>query len=180
MLGAGAGVGSGAGVEVETAVGSVTGPQPVAMLVRARFSAASALRSQRSFTVVQSDGATTVTEAGGTDTFTVVLTAQPLANVVITVVSANTGEATASPSSLTFTAANWNTAQTVTVTGVNDAVDDGDQTTAVTLSVDDAASDNAFDGVADQTVSSYSPSSSTTVSVTASSRVAAGIRASAL
>ena len=31
-----------------------------------------------------------------------------------------------SPASLTFTAANWNTAQTVTVTGVDDSLDDGD------------------------------------------------------
>ena len=31
-----------------------------------------------------------------------------------------------SPASLTFTAANWNVAQTVTVTGVDDALDDGD------------------------------------------------------
>ena len=31
-----------------------------------------------------------------------------------------------SPASLTFTAANWNVPQTVTVTGVNDDVDDGD------------------------------------------------------
>ena len=30
-----------------------------------------------------------------------------------------------SPASLTFTPANWNTPQTVTVTGVDDAVDDG-------------------------------------------------------
>ena len=32
------------------------------------------------------------------------------------------------PASLTFTPANWNVAQTVTVTGVDDAVDDGDVT----------------------------------------------------
>ena len=31
-----------------------------------------------------------------------------------------------SPASLTFTTANWNTAQTVTVTGVDDGLDDGD------------------------------------------------------
>ena len=30
------------------------------------------------------------------------------------------------PASLTFTAANWNTPQTVTVTGVDDGLDDGD------------------------------------------------------
>ena len=39
--------------------------------------------------------------------------------------SSDTTEGTVSPASLTFTAANWNTAQTVTVTGVDDAVDDG-------------------------------------------------------
>ena len=37
-----------------------------------------------------------------------------------------TTEGTVSPATLTFTPANWNTAQTVTVTGVDDAVDDGD------------------------------------------------------
>ena len=31
------------------------------------------------------------------------------------------------PAALTFTATDWMTPQTVTVTGVNDAVDDGDQ-----------------------------------------------------
>ena len=30
------------------------------------------------------------------------------------------------PATLTFTTANWNVAQTVTVTGVDDALDDGD------------------------------------------------------
>ena len=70
----------------------------------------------------------TVTEAAGvghTATFTVVLTSQPTANVVIGLSSSDTSEGTVSPASLTFTSANWNTAQTVTVTGVDDAVDDG-------------------------------------------------------
>src|SRR5207248_2794717 len=66
------------------------------------------------------------TEAGGTATFTVVLNSQPTANVTIPLSSGNTGEGTVSPASLTFTTANWNVAQTVTVTGVNDFVDDGD------------------------------------------------------
>jgi hypothetical protein len=39
----------------------------------------------------------------------------------------------------------------VTVTGVDDTIDDGDQDTTVTISVDDNNSDNAFDGLADQT-----------------------------
>src|SRR5439155_1605444 len=65
-------------------------------------------------------------ETGGTASFDVVLTAQPTANVVISIASSNTAEGTVSTSSLTFTSANWNTPQTVTVTGVDDLVDDGD------------------------------------------------------
>ena len=67
----------------------------------------------------------TTTEVGGTATFTVRLASQPTADVIITLTSGNTAEGTVSPSSLTFTSANWNSAQTVTVTGVNDFVDDG-------------------------------------------------------
>src|SRR5439155_7618215 len=53
------------------------------------------------------------TEAGGTATFSIVLTSQPTADVTIGVSSTNPGEGTISASSLTFTAANWNMAQTV-------------------------------------------------------------------
>ena len=67
------------------------------------------------------------TEAGGTATFTVVLNSQPTADVTIgTAARATPTEGTVSAASLTFTAGNWNTPQTVTVTGVNDVVDDGD------------------------------------------------------
>src|SRR5207237_1139347 len=68
----------------------------------------------------------TTTEAGGTATFTLVLDSQPTANVTIAISSSNTGEGTVSPASVTFTAANWNVARTVTVTGVDDNVDDDD------------------------------------------------------
>src|SRR5205823_1446523 len=76
-------------------------------------------------TVGPTSGLTT-TEAGGTATFTVVLTSQPTATVTIPLSSSNTGEGTISVATLTFTTGNWNAAQTVTVTGVNDPVDDGD------------------------------------------------------
>ena len=75
-------------------------------------------------TVTPTSGLTT-TEAGGTATFTVVLNAQPTADVAIGLSSSNPAEGTVGPS-LTFTSANWNAPQTVTVTGVNDALDDGD------------------------------------------------------
>ena len=67
----------------------------------------------------------TTTEAGGTATFTVVLNTQPTANVTIALSSSNPAEGTVLPASLVFTTANWNVAQTVTVTGVDDAVVDG-------------------------------------------------------
>src|SRR5207237_2252252 len=52
------------------------------------------------------------TEAGGAANFTIVLTSQPTANVAIGLSSSSTAEGTPSASSLTFTAANWNTPQT--------------------------------------------------------------------
>jgi hypothetical protein len=78
------------------------------------------------FIVTPTSGLTT-TEAGGQATFTVVLTSQPLAGVTIGLSSSDTTEGTVSPSSLTFTIANWNAPQTVTITGVDDAVADGNQ-----------------------------------------------------
>jgi hypothetical protein len=92
-----------------------------------------------------------VTEAGSTATFTVVLDTQPLSDVVVAVSSADTGEATVSAPTLTFTSGSWNVPQSVTVTGVDDNIDDDDQDTAVTVAVDDDNSDNAFDGLANQT-----------------------------
>src|SRR5258706_200196 len=65
------------------------------------------------------------TEAGGAANFSVVLTSQPTANVTISIASNDTTEGTVSTSSLTFTPANWNVAQVVTVTGVDDAQVDG-------------------------------------------------------
>ena len=110
-----------------------------------------------------------VSEAGGTDSFTVVLADQPSSDVVLSVVSADTGEVAVSPAQLTFTNGNWDTGQTVTTTGVDDPASDGSQTTAVTVSVVDASSDNAFDSLADQTVSvTTSDDDSPGVSVTAS------------
>src|SRR6185369_12125040 len=73
------------------------------------------------------------TEAGGTASFTVVLTSEPTADVVIPVASSDTTEGTVSAASLTFTAADWNAPQTVTVTGVDDLVDDGDITYGVVV-----------------------------------------------
>eukprot|EP01060_Flectonema_neradi_P012307 TRINITY_DN19170_c0_g1_i1.p1 TRINITY_DN19170_c0_g1~~TRINITY_DN19170_c0_g1_i1.p1 ORF type:complete len:2162 (+),score=441.36 TRINITY_DN19170_c0_g1_i1:54-6539(+) len=64
-------------------------------------------------------------EAGMSATFTVVLDSEPFADVIIAVHSSNTGEGVVTPNILTFTNSNWGGLQTVTVTGVQDAFDDG-------------------------------------------------------
>ncbi|MFN8528669.1 MAG: proprotein convertase P-domain-containing protein [Anaerolineae bacterium] len=105
-------------------------------------------------TIAESGGTTTTQESGTTDTFTVVLNSQPLSDVVINVTSANTGEVTieAGSTPLTFTSVNWSTPQTVTVRGVDDLLDDGDQPVVVTVAVDDPLSDDGYDPLPDQTV----------------------------
>src|SRR5205814_2312799 len=75
-------------------------------------------------TVNPTSGLTT-TEGGGTATFTMALTSQPTANVTIGLTSNDLTEGTVAPASVTFTSGNWNTAQTVTVTGVDDFGVDG-------------------------------------------------------
>ncbi|HYO09542.1 MAG TPA: tandem-95 repeat protein, partial [Tepidisphaeraceae bacterium] len=96
---------------------------------------------------VSAASSTTTSEAGGTSSFNVVLTSQPSADVVIPIASSNALEGTVSTSSLTFTAANWNVAQTVTVTGANDFVDDGDIGYQVTTG-DAASADPGYSGMA--------------------------------
>ena len=66
------------------------------------------------------------TEGGGSDSFDVVLNSQPTSDVTISIASNAQTEGTANVSALTFTPTNWNLPQTVTVTGVNDQVVDGD------------------------------------------------------
>ena len=80
--------------------------------------------------------------AGGTATFTVKLSSQPTHDVTVSLTSSDTTEGTVT-SSLTFTSANWSSAQTVTVTGVDDTQVDGDITYTVSLST--KSSDTNYD-----------------------------------
>ena len=60
-------------------------------------------------------------DEGGTTTYTVKLNGPPTENVTVAITSDDTGAATVSPASLTFTPTDWNTPQTVTVTAVDDS-----------------------------------------------------------
>ncbi len=82
-----------------------------------------------------SGGPLTVSEDGASDQFSVVLTSQPLTDVNVSVSSGNTLEATVDKTMLAFTASNWDSAQTVTATGVDDDLDDGDVDFNITLMV---------------------------------------------
>ena len=103
--------------------------------------------------VTVSESRVAVAELDGTDLYTLVLNTQPAGNVEITVASDTTSAATVSPASLTFAAGNWNTAQTVTVTGVNDNVV-GDRTATISHSIESGDGDGAGypDGLAIATV----------------------------
>jgi hypothetical protein len=66
------------------------------------------------------------TESGGKDVFSVRLNTATTADVTLVLFSSDLTEGVASPTSLVFTSRNWDTAQTVTVSGVDDLVMDGD------------------------------------------------------
>ena len=84
--------------------------------------------------LVESEGSTVMSESGSSDSFTFALGSEPAGDVVVSVASSDLSEAVVSASALTFTASNWDTPQTVVVTGVNDGLSDGDQAVDVTLS----------------------------------------------
>jgi Ca2+-binding RTX toxin-like protein len=76
-------------------------------------------------------GAATTTEAGGTTSFSIVLRRKPIAAVVIPLYSSEPTEGTVNVTSVTFTPANWNIPQVVTITGVNDSRIDGNHTYSI-------------------------------------------------
>ncbi|MDD9856651.1 MAG: hypothetical protein OXU96_01165 [Gammaproteobacteria bacterium] len=89
-----------------------------------------ALPADYTVTIMDDDPAASVTVSqtgltvgeGRTDSaaYTLVLNAEATDTVTISLTSSDTGAATATPANLTFSTGNWNMAQTVTVTGVQD------------------------------------------------------------
>ncbi|MFN9719798.1 MAG: hypothetical protein ACK58L_13950, partial [Planctomycetota bacterium] len=85
------------------------------------------------------------TEAGSAVSFTVVLDSAPTADVTIPVSSGDESEGVVNQTFLTFSTSNWSTPQTVTVTGVDDFVDDGNMTYSVLLG-EAISSDGRYNG----------------------------------
>ena len=100
-------------------------------------------------TITESGVGTTVNEEMGarnTDTYTVTLDSAPSASVEIQVESSDGEAATVSPPTLTFTTANWREPQSVTVTGVDDEVDQSDDRRA-TISHRVTSNDARYAGI---------------------------------
>jgi hypothetical protein len=103
------------------------------------------LNAEAGTVIVNPTSGLTTTEAGGTAQFTVVLSTQPSSDVTIVVESSDTTEGTVNTGLLTFTSSNWNTPQTVTITGVDDFAIDGTQN--YTIILQPAEGDPLFAGV---------------------------------
>ena len=78
------------------------------------------------------------------DTYTVVLDSQPTADVTISIGGQSGTDVTAAPTPMTFTSMNWATAQTVTVTGDDDADLTNDM---VSLTHNAVSSDGDYQGI---------------------------------
>jgi hypothetical protein len=89
-------------------------------------------------------GSPSVSEAGGSAGITLVLSAAPTSDVLVTLPS--DGQIQASPTSVLFTPTNWNVPQTVTVSAVDDLTAEGDH--AGSLSLDATSGDPQYDGLA--------------------------------
>ncbi len=94
--------------------------------------------------IMQSDNTTLVTEGGATDIYSVMLTSAPDANVTVTLDNTN-HQVNTNASTLTFTPANWNIAQTVTVTAKNDTVGEGKHTGVIKHTV--SSPDGSYDAI---------------------------------
>jgi hypothetical protein len=95
------------------------------------------------------------TEGGGTATFTVVLNSEPTADVTIPLSSSNPNEGALSVTEVTFSTINWNTPQTITVTGVDDAVVDGSVDYTI-LTGDPTSADPVYNSLAEADIADVS------------------------
>ena len=85
-----------------------------------------------------------VTEGSTTDSYTAVLDSQPTNDVTVDM-SLSTNQVTISTSSITFTSANWNTPQTITITAVDDNIAEGNHTD--TISHVSTSADSNFNSI---------------------------------
>ena len=88
----------------------------------------------------------TTSEDGSSATFDITLDTVPTDTVTVTLSPSITSEGSLSTSTITFTTTNALSPQTVTVTGVDDSLDDGDITYTIVTST--TSSDTNYNGIA--------------------------------
>lgn len=91
----------------------------------------------------ESGNTTQLREEVSGDSYTLELTSQPTSNVIVDL--STSGEVTPSQTRFTFTAANWNVPQTVTLPQVNDSIANGDRTQVISHSI--TSSDANYNGL---------------------------------
>lgn len=100
---------------------------------------------------------TSIDEAGGIFTYQVSLGSKPTADVTVTPMSEDGTLVTLSPEELTFTPENWNVSQTVTVTAVDNSVDNpntGEMNQhSVTISHGVESDDEVYNGLSSDNIS---------------------------
>ena len=96
--------------------------------------------------IIESGNTTEVAEDGATDSYDVVLTFAPTADVVIAIDADDPNQMEATPAELTFTPGNWDTAQTVQVAAIDDEVIEVSPH-AATLVHSVSSDDQSYDGL---------------------------------
>ena len=86
------------------------------------------------------------TESGEIASIDFVLITQPTANVTIGLSLSDTTEGSLSATQLTFTPENWNTVQTITISGVDDGLADGDVTYQL-ITANTSSNDTTYNGL---------------------------------
>ena len=97
---------------------------------------------------VEHGGDVDVTESAGShhsETYKLKLQSQPSASVTIALTFSPAGQITLDKSTLTFTQSNYNNFQTVTVTAVDDSIQEGDHTATITHT--SSSADGSYNGL---------------------------------
>ena len=109
-------------------------------------------------TITESYGATKVSEPNSTDTYDVELKSQPADDVMISVQAEagvtvkKSGGTAAASQMLTFTSSDWNMAQTITVTAVDDDIDQPRGTHSAKIIHMSSSDDDQYDGLSVRSV----------------------------
>jgi hypothetical protein len=80
------------------------------------------------------------------ESISITMVSQPTNDVVVTPVYTDQTEFSVSPSTLTFTASNWNVAQSFTFTSINDNIVDGDVSMNITMTATTTSSHDSGSG----------------------------------